>query len=111
VGSGQWAVGSGQCAVSSMPVILSGAKNPGSCLPFPVAHRRAAEKIWAFAPCPGADHYPYLRVDIGNSAQKHKPVPWSLSDNPVCMSFRGAVGDEESRIALKTLTARFLSVG
>src|SRR5208337_283746 len=28
---------------------------------------------------------------------------------PVCVSFRGAAGDEESRIALKTLRARFLA--
>ena len=28
---------------------------------------------------------------------------------PVCVSFRGAAGDEESRIALKILRARFLA--
>jgi len=32
-----------------------------------------------------------------------------LRKNPFGMSFRGAAGDEESRIALKTLRARFLA--
>jgi hypothetical protein len=34
-----------------------------------------------------------------------------LRENAFGLSFRGAGGDEESRIGLKTLRARFLSVG
>jgi hypothetical protein len=33
----------------------------------------------------------------------------SLCENPICMSFLGAAGDEESRTALKRLRARFLA--
>ncbi len=86
-------------------------KHPSCARRSAGAFHSPEEKEWKLGlrPLPTGEGGPWPAFSPAGSLRSPPSPQGSLCENSVGVSFRGAAGDEESRIAFKTLRARFLA--